>query len=38
MDDVQQAVDEYENLFVFEFNNMRSNFFKELRAEWSDSR
>ena len=38
MDDVQTAVDQYERLFVFEFDNMRSNFFKQLRVEWADSR
>lgn len=38
VDDVQSAVDQYERMFVFEFDNMRSNYFKKLRVEWADSR
>jgi ribosomal protein L10 len=38
VDNIQNAVDEYERVFVFEFDNMRSNFFKQLRVEWGKSR
>ncbi len=38
VDDIQNAVDEYERAFVFEFDNMRSNYFKQLRVEWGKSR
>lgn len=35
---VQESVDEYDSCYVFSFGGLRSNHFKELRAEWSDSR
>jgi len=35
---VQQCVDDYERMFVFSFENMRTAPFKELRERWSDSR
>lgn len=38
VDDIQNAVDEYDRVFVFEFDNMRSNYFKQLRVEWGKSR
>eukprot|EP01138_Halocafeteria_seosinensis_P015278 gb/GECG01015594.1/.p1 GENE.gb/GECG01015594.1/~~gb/GECG01015594.1/.p1 ORF type:complete len:224 (+),score=28.22 gb/GECG01015594.1/:1-672(+) len=38
IDVVQRCVDEYERVFVFTFENMRTNKFKDLRNEWKDSR
>ncbi|KAK8792056.1 hypothetical protein WA158_005433 [Blastocystis sp. Blastoise] len=35
---IRAAVDEYSSVYVFDFFNMRSNAFKELRAQFADSR
>jgi hypothetical protein len=38
VDKIRAAVDEFENLFLLSFQNMRSNKFKQVRMEWKDSR
>ena len=38
IDTVQKCVDEYERVFAFSFENMRTNKFKDLRQTWKDSR
>jgi mRNA turnover protein 4 len=35
---VREAADEYPFIFVFRVDNMRNNYLKEVRAEFSDSR
>ncbi|ETW06686.1 hypothetical protein H310_02868 [Aphanomyces invadans] len=35
---IRQAVDEFETVYVFSFENMRTNHFKVVRADFSDSR
>uniref|UniRef100_A0A6V1SP53 Ribosome assembly factor mrt4 n=1 Tax=Heterosigma akashiwo TaxID=2829 RepID=A0A6V1SP53_HETAK len=35
---VREAIDEFDALYTFRFDNMRSNNFKECRADWRDSR
>jgi mRNA turnover protein 4 len=36
--DVQEAADKYQNIFVFEVENMRNSYLKQVRAEFSDCR
>ncbi|KAF2646402.1 mRNA turnover protein 4 [Massarina eburnea CBS 473.64] len=36
--DVQEAADNYQNIFVFEVENMRNSYLKGVRAEFSDCR
>ena len=36
--DVQEAADNYQNIFVFSVENMRNSYLKEVRAEFSDCR
>ena len=33
---IRQSVDEYKNLFVISFENLRSSLLKELRRAWCD--
>ena len=35
---VREAADEHQYAFVFDVENMRNNYLKEVRAEFSDSR
>jgi len=35
---IRSAVDEYNNIYVFSYENMRSSKFKDARIEWRDSR
>ena len=35
---VREAADEYTLVFVFRVENMRNNYLKEVRTEFSDSR
>lgn len=35
---VQAAVEAYDSIWVFDVQNMRNNFLKEIRSELSDSR
>ncbi|RHY90037.1 hypothetical protein DYB35_001244 [Aphanomyces astaci] len=35
---IRHAVDEFETIYVFSFENMRTNHFKVVRADFSDSR
>ena len=35
---LRDGIDEFDNLLVFKFESMRTNFFKELRKLCSDSR
>ncbi len=35
---IRGLVSEFQRVFVFRYDNMRTNKFKELRTEWSDSR
>lgn len=35
---VRDAVDAYESVFVFSFQNMRTNHFKQVRMDFRDSR
>jgi mRNA turnover protein 4 len=38
IDSIRQAIDKYEHLYVISFENMRSNLFKSLRSQMTDSR
>lgn len=38
MDTIQSAAETYSSAYVFSMENVRSEFFKELRSEWDDSR
>ena len=35
---IREAVDNYKYIYVLQFDNMRTNAFKELRSQLSDSR
>lgn len=37
-DGVRDAADQYQHIFVFSVENMRNNYIKDVRAEFSDSR
>ena len=38
VEDVRNCVEKYERIFLISVHNMRNNKFKDLRAEWKDSR
>ena len=38
IEEIRQCVEEYKNIFVFEPHNMRSNFLKDIRTQWTSSR
>lgn len=38
IDELRQAVDEYERIYVFSFDNLRAAAFKDIRMEWRDSK
>ena len=38
IESLRDGIDSYELLTVFDFENMRTNYFKELRQKWQDSR
>ena len=35
---IREAVDNYKTIYVLQFDNMRTNAFKELRSQLADSR
>lgn len=35
---LREGIDEFDNMIIFTFESMRTNYFKELRKEWADSR
>eukprot|EP01038_Epipyxis_sp_PR26KG_P005301 gene5301-7364_t len=35
---LRKAIDEYESIYVFTYDNMRTAKFKDIRAEWKDSK
>lgn len=35
---IHEAVEKYEHLFVFDVNNMRNTYLKDVRTEFADSR
>lgn len=38
VESIRDAVDEYKNVFVFSYTNMRARPFKDIRVDWRDSR
>ena len=38
VDSIRECVDLFRNAFLFSFENMRTSHFKDVRAEWKDSR
>lgn len=38
VESIRDAVDEYKNIFVFSYTNMRARQFKDVRVDWRDSR
>lgn len=38
MENLREAVEKYENIFVFQTDNMRNGKLKDVRNEWKDSR
>lgn len=38
MENLREAVDQYEHIFVFYTDNMRNGKLKDVRNEWKDSR
>lgn len=38
IEDIRSCVDEFDNIYVFSFNNIRNNTFKEIRNTWKPSR
>lgn len=38
IENIREAVDSYENLFVLHYENMRSSSFKDVRIQFRDSR
>lgn len=38
MEDVRNCVEKYDRIFLISVHNMRNNKFKDLRADWKDSR
>lgn len=38
MENLREAVDKYEHIFVFYTDNMRNGKLKDVRNEWKDSR
>ena len=38
IENIRSYVEEYKHIFVFSFENMRSNLFKDLRIHFRDSR
>lgn len=38
VDLIRDAIEEYENVFVFTFTNMRESKLKEVRMDWKESR
>src|SRR4051812_21995681 len=35
---IRESVDKYEYIWIFSVENMRNNFFKDIRNEWKTSR
>lgn len=38
VESIRNAADEYKNIFVFSYTNMRASQFKDVRVDWRDSR
>ena len=38
VNNIRESIDNYKSIYVLEFDNMRTNAFKDLRAQLSDSR
>jgi mRNA turnover protein 4 len=38
IEEIQQAVEKYESIYIFYIQNMRNNKLKEIRTEWKNSR
>jgi mRNA turnover protein 4 len=38
VDTVRSAIDEYESIYVFSYENMRASKFKDVRMHWRESR
>ena len=38
VNNIREAIDNFESIYVLEFDNLRTNAFKDLRAQLSDSR
>lgn len=38
VESLREALDEYENVFVLRYDNMRAALFKDVRNDWRDSK
>ena len=38
VNNIRESIDNFESIYVLEFDNLRTNAFKDLRAQLSDSR